>query len=137
MCLDPWSKHSSATGGYFECNRYKEITKADDLLRERRNEVRAYLGRHIACFTFHSFLSIQSDRYEKLSYFQHFYSRYSNHQDSLKVMLRACSYDGHEPFQQIVLYWDKTHVIILQKLVRICKHLVVSYQPCLDVLHAM
>ena len=25
--MDPWKKHSSLTGGYFQCNRYKELNK--------------------------------------------------------------------------------------------------------------
>lgn len=40
MCLDPWNKHSSATGGYFECNRYKVIEKVDEMLEKRKAEVK-------------------------------------------------------------------------------------------------
>lgn len=27
ICLEPWKKHSSATGGYFQCNRYEASSK--------------------------------------------------------------------------------------------------------------
>lgn len=30
VCLDSWKKHSSATGGYFRCNRYEAMHKADE-----------------------------------------------------------------------------------------------------------
>lgn len=30
VCLDAWKKHSSATGGYFRCNRYEAMHKADE-----------------------------------------------------------------------------------------------------------
>lgn len=29
VCLGDWSKHGSATGGYYECNIYKEKAKND------------------------------------------------------------------------------------------------------------
>ena len=28
VCLESWKKHSSATGGYFRCNRYDAQAKA-------------------------------------------------------------------------------------------------------------
>ena len=42
MCLDKWNKHSSATGGYFECNRYKLIEKVQEMLDQ--NQKVAYSG---------------------------------------------------------------------------------------------
>ena len=30
MCLENWKKHSSATGGYFRCNRFEAVHKADE-----------------------------------------------------------------------------------------------------------
>ncbi|KAG8232843.1 hypothetical protein J437_LFUL012647 [Ladona fulva] len=30
VCLESWKKHSSATGGYFRCNRYEAVNKADE-----------------------------------------------------------------------------------------------------------
>ena len=27
VCQEPWKKHSSATGGYFRCNRYEVVRK--------------------------------------------------------------------------------------------------------------
>lgn len=30
VCLENWKKHSSATGGYFRCNRFEAVHKADE-----------------------------------------------------------------------------------------------------------
>lgn len=30
VCLEAWKKHSSATGGYFRCNRFPAASKADE-----------------------------------------------------------------------------------------------------------
>lgn len=30
VCLEPWKKHSSSTGGYFRCNRFEAVNKADE-----------------------------------------------------------------------------------------------------------
>ena len=30
VCLESWKRHSSATGGYFRCNRFEAVHKADE-----------------------------------------------------------------------------------------------------------
>jgi len=30
VCLEPWKKHSTATGGYFRCNRYEIVRKVEE-----------------------------------------------------------------------------------------------------------
>lgn len=30
VCQESWKKHSSATGGYFRCNRFEAVRKADE-----------------------------------------------------------------------------------------------------------
>jgi len=30
VCLEPWKKHSTATGGYFRCNRYEVVRKVEE-----------------------------------------------------------------------------------------------------------
>jgi len=40
VCLEPWKKHSTATGGYFRCNRYEIVRKVEeqqDLLKTEVN----------------------------------------------------------------------------------------------------
>ena len=41
MCLGPWSKHNSSTGGYYECHRYKQKKETSEMLAKRKEEVRA------------------------------------------------------------------------------------------------
>ncbi len=44
MCLDRWIRHSSSTGGYFECNRYKEIEKVNEKLEDKKSQVYIYVN---------------------------------------------------------------------------------------------
>lgn len=37
--MDPWKKHNSSTGGYFDCNRFKVIQKVEEMLRQRKDDV--------------------------------------------------------------------------------------------------
>jgi len=30
VCLEPWKKHSTSTGGYFRCNRYEVVRKVEE-----------------------------------------------------------------------------------------------------------
>ncbi|KAL3204796.1 hypothetical protein MRX96_041179 [Rhipicephalus microplus] len=30
VCLEPWKRHSSATGGYFRCNRFEAVNRAEE-----------------------------------------------------------------------------------------------------------
>lgn len=68
VCLDNWRHHSSLTGGYFECNRYKAQEKASALLEKRRG-------------------SYYSDarELEAVSRFLHYYERYKEHLNSLAL----------------------------------------------------
>jgi len=54
VCLDAWKKHSSATGGYFRCNRYEATHKAD----EKQGSLISQAGqrnKHLQVFIFHFF----------------------------------------------------------------------------------
>ncbi|KAJ8019672.1 Ankyrin repeat and IBR domain-containing protein 1 [Holothuria leucospilota] len=68
VCLEPWSKHSSATGGYFRCNRYEVVQKveekADELLSEAEKKMKEM---------------------EELNRFLHYYTRYRNHGNSFAL----------------------------------------------------
>jgi ankyrin repeat/IBR domain-containing protein 1 len=39
VCLDHWKKHSTSTGGYYNCNRFEDIKKAEEKLEIRKKEV--------------------------------------------------------------------------------------------------
>ena len=43
VCLESWKKHSSATGGYFRCNRFDAQSKADEKLGVMLSEVSVIL----------------------------------------------------------------------------------------------
>ncbi|XP_014667038.1 PREDICTED: uncharacterized protein LOC106808723 [Priapulus caudatus] len=65
VCLETWKKHSSATGGYFRCNRYEAIKKADEKTDCLKSEVEE-----------------QSRRLQELNRFMHYYTRFKNHEQS-------------------------------------------------------
>ncbi|XP_063237548.1 uncharacterized protein LOC134539440 [Bacillus rossius redtenbacheri] len=68
VCLENWKKHSSATGGYFRCNRFEAVHKADEkqgmLISEavQRNQ-----------------------QMQELNRFLHYYTRFRNHENSQKL----------------------------------------------------
>ncbi|XP_070570683.1 ankyrin repeat and IBR domain-containing protein 1-like isoform X2 [Ptychodera flava] len=68
VCLEPWNKHGSATGGYFRCNRYEAVQKADEksgvVIQEAEEKNR---------------------RMQELNKFVHYYTRYKNHENSFKL----------------------------------------------------
>lgn len=39
VCLEPWKKHSTATGGYFRCNRYEVVKKVEEHQDMLKSEV--------------------------------------------------------------------------------------------------
>ena len=39
VCLEAWKKHSSATGGYFRCNRYEVVKKVGEFSDLMKAEV--------------------------------------------------------------------------------------------------
>lgn len=68
VCQESWKRHSSATGGYFRCNRFEAVGKAD----ERQG----------------SMISDAVDRnnqMQEISRFLHFYTRFRNHENSQKL----------------------------------------------------
>ena len=39
LCLGDWSKHGSATGGFYKCNIYEEKKKSGDLNEDEKAKV--------------------------------------------------------------------------------------------------
>ncbi|XP_065834133.1 ankyrin repeat and IBR domain-containing protein 1-like isoform X2 [Oscarella lobularis] len=68
VCMDEWGKHSSATGGYFKCNRYEIIGK----LKKTKQESVAEASE--------AFKTAQETHR-----FNHFYNRFDNHGESSKI----------------------------------------------------
>ena len=68
ICLEPWKKHSSATGGYFQCNRYEVSNK---LLQKEKVTIAQAEEHHIKAV--------------ELNKFVHYYSRFKNHELSFKI----------------------------------------------------
>uniref|UniRef100_A0A915J9D8 RBR-type E3 ubiquitin transferase n=1 Tax=Romanomermis culicivorax TaxID=13658 RepID=A0A915J9D8_ROMCU len=69
VCLGPWKKHSTETGGYFRCNRYDDSRKIDEKTEQAIAEAKE-----------------QSKKTYELNRFVHYYSRYKNHLNSFEVM---------------------------------------------------
>ena len=44
ICLEAWKKHSSSTGGYFQCNRYETVNK---IVAKEKELVTAAEQRHL------------------------------------------------------------------------------------------
>jgi ankyrin repeat/IBR domain-containing protein 1 len=63
VCLEPWRKHSSSTGGYFRCNKYKGS--------RRQSAEQSKTG--------------MEDQLLDINKFIHYYIRYKNHDNSRKV----------------------------------------------------
>ncbi|XP_045114482.1 ankyrin repeat and IBR domain-containing protein 1-like isoform X2 [Portunus trituberculatus] len=68
VCLESWKKHSSATGGYFRCNRFDAQSKADEKLGVMLSEA-----------------TMRNHQMQELNRFIHYYTRFKNHQNSLKM----------------------------------------------------
>ncbi|XP_071823282.1 ankyrin repeat and IBR domain-containing protein 1-like isoform X2 [Apostichopus japonicus] len=68
VCLEPWSKHSSATGGYFRCNRYEVVQKVEEKSDELMSEAEKKMK-----------------EVEELNRFLHYYMRYRNHGNSFHM----------------------------------------------------
>jgi ariadne-1 len=51
LCLGNWSEHGSATGGYYQCNKYEEAKKGGDKkivqqekkVEDAKNELKKYM----------------------------------------------------------------------------------------------
>uniref|UniRef100_A0A131Y3K0 RBR-type E3 ubiquitin transferase n=1 Tax=Ixodes ricinus TaxID=34613 RepID=A0A131Y3K0_IXORI len=65
VCLDPWRKHNSATGGYFRCNRFEAVNRA---------EVRAGIMISEA--------ETKNKEMQELKRFAHYYTRFKEHESS-------------------------------------------------------
>ncbi|CAF3363782.1 unnamed protein product [Rotaria sp. Silwood1] len=68
ICLEAWKKHSSTTGGYFQCNRYETVNK---IIAKEKELITAAEQRHL--------------RMVELNKFVHYYSRFKNHENSYKL----------------------------------------------------
>ncbi|CAF0990366.1 unnamed protein product [Didymodactylos carnosus] len=68
ICLEVWKKHSSTTGGYFQCNRYEHVNKIVAKERELITEAEQH---HI--------------RMVELNKFVHYYTRFKNHENSYRI----------------------------------------------------
>ncbi|CAF1628062.1 unnamed protein product [Rotaria magnacalcarata] len=67
ICLEAWKKHSSTTGGYFQCNRYETVNK---IVAKEKELVTVAEQRHL--------------RMVELNKFVHYYTRFKNHENSYK-----------------------------------------------------
>ncbi|XP_078345058.1 ankyrin repeat and IBR domain-containing protein 1-like [Oculina patagonica] len=67
VCLEQWKKHSSATGGYFRCNRFEIVQKVESESVKLVTEA-----------------STRNDQITELNCFLHYYSRFKNHENSYK-----------------------------------------------------
>lgn len=67
LCLEQWKKHSSATGGYFRCNRFEIVQKVESESAKVVSEA-----------------SIKNAQVVELNCFLHYYSRFKNHENSYK-----------------------------------------------------
>lgn len=68
MCQESWKRHSSATGGYFRCNRFEAVHKADE---KQGSLITEALDRN--------------NQMQEMSRFLHFYTRFRNHENSQKL----------------------------------------------------
>ncbi|XP_049788774.1 ankyrin repeat and IBR domain-containing protein 1-like isoform X1 [Schistocerca nitens] len=68
VCLENWKKHSSATGGYFRCNRFEAVHKAD----ERQG---ALITEAV----------VRNQQVQELNRFLHYYTRFKNHENSHRL----------------------------------------------------
>ncbi|XP_071941744.1 ankyrin repeat and IBR domain-containing protein 1-like [Antedon mediterranea] len=68
VCLEPWNKHSSETGGYFRCNRFEAVQKVHGKMETDREDAEKK-NQEMIC----------------LNRFLHYYTRYKNHENSLKL----------------------------------------------------
>uniref|UniRef100_A0A1B6EFT1 RBR-type E3 ubiquitin transferase n=1 Tax=Clastoptera arizonana TaxID=38151 RepID=A0A1B6EFT1_9HEMI len=68
VCLESWKKHSSATGGYFRCNRFEAVHKADEKQGVLISEA-----------------LLRNQQTTQLNRFLHYYTRFRNHENSRKL----------------------------------------------------
>ncbi|KAH0812293.1 hypothetical protein GEV33_010496 [Tenebrio molitor] len=68
VCQESWKRHSSATGGYFRCNRFEAVHKADEKQGSLISEAMD-----------------RNNQMQEMSRFLHFYTRFRNHENSQKL----------------------------------------------------
>ncbi|KAL1501925.1 hypothetical protein ABEB36_007156 [Hypothenemus hampei] len=68
VCQESWKKHSSATGGYFRCNRFEAVRKADEKQGTLVNEAIE-----------------KNTELQEITRFLHYYTRFRNHENSQKM----------------------------------------------------
>ncbi|KAB0801262.1 hypothetical protein PPYR_02047 [Photinus pyralis] len=68
VCQESWKKHSSATGGYFRCNRFEAVHKADEKQGSLISEA-----------------VDRNNQMQEMSRFLHYYTRFRNHENSQKL----------------------------------------------------
>lgn len=65
VCMEPWKKHSSLTGGYFQCNRYEVLNKVSKKEKDQLTEAEDSHSKVV-----------------ELNRFVHYYTRFRNHEQS-------------------------------------------------------
>ncbi|KAJ8981920.1 hypothetical protein NQ317_008825 [Molorchus minor] len=68
VCQESWKRHSSATGGYFRCNRFEAVHRADEKQGSLITEA-----------------TDRNNQMQEMSRFLHFYTRFRNHENSQKL----------------------------------------------------
>lgn len=68
ICLEPWKKHSSSTGGYFQCNKYEISNK---IMHKEKALIAEAEEAH--------------QKTVELNKFVHYYTRFKNHELSYKI----------------------------------------------------
>ncbi|XP_066909118.1 ankyrin repeat and IBR domain-containing protein 1 [Halyomorpha halys] len=68
VCLESWKRHSSATGGYFRCNRFEAVHRADEKQGVLITEA-----------------VLRNQQTSELNRFLHYYTRFKNHDNSRKM----------------------------------------------------
>ncbi|CAC5423953.1 ANKIB1 [Mytilus coruscus] len=68
VCLDPWKRHNSSTGGYFKCNRYEAVKVVNEKVNKAQTEAEDH-----------------NTSMQELNKFVHYYTRFKNHENSYKL----------------------------------------------------
>jgi len=98
VCMDPWTDHSSDTGGYYKCNKYKPEELEMKTGHQDRESARAALEKYM-----------------------HYYTRYANHDKSQRFekQLREKCEQKMKELTQINKYSSWVDVEYIQKAVSI------------------
>lgn len=68
VCQESWKRHSSATGGYFRCNRFEAAHRADEKQDSMISDAQ-----------------VRNTHVQELSRFLHYYTRFRNHENSQRL----------------------------------------------------